>query len=166
MFSSYGPIELLKRRVCVCVCANIHTYTHTYFELCVDTWRSLENLLGEIDDKDRWKETEIHAVSTNLYIYIYIYIYTHTHKNTHILNKIKLDFFQAVTVSILLYACTTWKLTKAQKKLDGKYARMLYAVLSKSWKQFPPKQQLYGHLTPIQVKWTSLVKNLNTCTRL
>ena len=49
-------------------------------------------------------------------------------------NKIKWDFFQAV--SILLHRCTTWTLTKhMEKKLDGKYTRMLHAVLNKSWKQ-------------------------------
>ena len=34
----------------------------------------------------------------------------------------KLSFFQAVVVSILLYGCTTWTLTKhIEKKLDGNY---------------------------------------------
>ena len=34
-------------------------------------------------------------------------------------DKIKWDFFQAVTASILLYGCTTWKLTKRiEKRLD------------------------------------------------
>ena len=43
-----------------------------------------------------------------------------------------------------------WMLTKSiEKKLDGNYTRMLLAILSKSWKQHPIKQQLYGHLPPI-----------------
>ena len=55
-------------------------------------------------------------------------------------------FFQAVVVSILLYRCTTWTLTKSmEKKLEGNYTRMLRAILNKSWKQHPTKQQLYGH---------------------
>ena len=34
---------------------------------------------------------------------------------------------QAVVMSILLYGCTTWMLTKRmEKKLDGNYTRMLY----------------------------------------
>ena len=34
--------------------------------------------------------------------------------------------FQAVVVSILLYGCTRWTLTKQmEKKLDGNYTRML-----------------------------------------
>ena len=34
-------------------------------------------------------------------------------------------------------------------KLDGNYTRMLRAILKKSWRQHPTKQQLYGHLPPI-----------------
>ena len=61
-----------------------------------------------------------------------------------------LSFFQAAVVSILLYGCTTWTLTKRlEKKLDGNYTRMLTAVLNKSWRQHPTRHQLYGHLPPI-----------------
>ena len=49
-------------------------------------------------------------------------------------------------MSILLYGCTTWTLTKRlEKKLDGNYTRMLRAILNKSWRQHPTRQQLYGH---------------------
>ena len=62
----------------------------------------------------------------------------------------KHTFFQAVVVSILLYGCTTWTLTKQlEKKLDGNYTSMLRAILNKSWRQHPTKHQLYGHLPPI-----------------
>ena len=62
----------------------------------------------------------------------------------------KRSFFQAAVVSILLYGCTTWTLTKRkEKKLDGNYTRMLQAILNKSWRQHPTKQQLYGHLPPV-----------------
>ena len=62
----------------------------------------------------------------------------------------KHSFFQAVVVLILQYACTTWMLTKCmEKKLDGHYTRMLRAILKKSWRQHPTKQQLYGYLPPI-----------------
>ena len=65
-------------------------------------------------------------------------------------DKIKCIFFQAAVVSILLYECTTWTLTKhMEKKLDGIYTRMLQAILNKSWRQHLTKQQLYGHLPPI-----------------
>ena len=59
----------------------------------------------------------------------------------------KRSFFQAVVVSILLYGCTTWTLTKRlEKKLDGNYTRMLRAILNKSWRQHRTRHQLYGHL--------------------
>ena len=59
-------------------------------------------------------------------------------------------FFQAAVVLILLYGCTIWTLTKRlEKKLDGNYTRMLWAILNKSWRQHPTKHQLYGHLPPI-----------------
>ena len=48
----------------------------------------------------------------------------------------KRSFFQAAAVSILLYGCTTWTLTKRlEKKLGGNYTRMLRAILNKSWRQ-------------------------------
>ena len=62
----------------------------------------------------------------------------------------KCSFFQAAVVSILLYECTTWTLTKwPEKKLDGNYTRMFRAILNKSWRQHPTKHQLYGHLPPV-----------------
>ena len=55
-----------------------------------------------------------------------------------------------VVMSILLYGCTTWMLTeRMEKKLDINYTRMLQAILNKSWRQHPTKQQLYGHIPPI-----------------
>ena len=73
----------------------------------------------------------------------------------------KRSFFQAAVVSILLYGCTTWTLTKRwKKKLDGNYARMLWVILNKSWRQHPKRHQLYSHLPPImktiQVRRTRL----------
>ena len=65
-------------------------------------------------------------------------------------DKMKHSFFQAAVVSLLLYGCTTWTLTKwLEKKLDGNYTRMLQAILKKSWRQHPTRHQLYGHLPPI-----------------
>ena len=67
--------------------------------------------------------------------------------------------FQAAVVSILLCGCSKWTLTKhIEKKLDRNCTRMLWAILNKSWKQPPTKQQLYDHLPPIsktiQIRWT------------
>ena len=67
-----------------------------------------------------------------------------------LIDKMKRSFFQAAVVSILLYGCTTWTLTKRLKKnLDGNYTRMLRAILNKSWRQHPTRHQLYGHLPSI-----------------
>ena len=72
---------------------------------------------------------------------------------------IKRILFQAAVVLILLYGSTPWTQTeRLEKKLDGIYARILRAVLNKSWRQHPTKQQLYGHQPPftktIQVRRT------------
>ena len=65
-------------------------------------------------------------------------------------DRIKRSFFQAAVVSILLYGCTTWTLTKRmEKKLDGNYTRTLLEILNRSWRHHSTKQQLYGHLPPI-----------------
>ena len=65
-------------------------------------------------------------------------------------DKIKRSFFQVAVVSILLYGCTTWTLTKRmEKKLDSNYTRMLWAILNRYWRQHPIKQQMYGHLPTI-----------------
>ena len=58
----------------------------------------------------------------------------------------------------------TWMLTKCmEKKLDGNYTRMLRAILNKSWRQHPTKQQLYSHLPSItktiQIRWTRHVEH-------
>ena len=64
-------------------------------------------------------------------------------------DKIKHTFFQVAVVSILLYGCTSWMLTKwLEKKLYSNYTRMLRAILSKSWRQHRTRHQLYGHLPP------------------
>ena len=56
-------------------------------------------------------------------------------------------FFHVVAESVRLYWYTTLTLPKyLEKKLEGCYTRMVRVVLGKSWKQYPTKQQLYGHL--------------------
>ena len=65
-------------------------------------------------------------------------------------DKMKGSFSQAAVVSLLLYGCIIWTLRKRlEKKLDGNYTRMLRAILNKSWRQHPTKNQLYSHLPPI-----------------
>ena len=61
-------------------------------------------------------------------------------------DKIKRSFYKAAVVSILLYGCTTRTLTKhMEEKLYSNYARLLWAILNKFWRQHLTKQQLFGH---------------------
>ena len=76
----------------------------------------------------------------------------------------KRSFLHAAVVSILLYGCTTWMLTKRlEKKLDGNYTRMSRAILNKFWRQLPTRHQLYGQPPPItktiQVSRTRLARH-------
>ena len=45
-------------------------------------------------------------------------------------------------------AISMYYMDRTEKKLDGNYTRMLRAILNKSWRLHPTKQQLYGHLPP------------------
>ena len=47
--------------------------------------------------------------------------------------------------SALLNTLTKW----IEKKFDSNYTRMLRAILNKSWRQHPTKQQLSSHQPPI-----------------
>ena len=95
-----------------------------------------------MDRKLHWINFSIMHWAYRKYIYLIQITFT--------IDKMKRSFFQAAVVSILLYGCTTWTLTKRlEKKLDGNYTRMLRAVLNKSWPQHPTRHQLYGHLPPI-----------------
>ena len=82
--------------------------------------------------------------------------FTDTHKESIdcyrevVSDKIKRDFFQKMAVSVLPYGYTTCILMKSMlKMLDENYSRTLRAVLNKSRKQHPTKQQLQGHFLPI-----------------
>ena len=97
--------------------------------------------------------------------HIYLSIYQTFHYISIYINVRLLPFisysllFVCVYASILLYGCTTWTLTKRmEKKLDGNYSRMLRAILNKSRRQHPTKQQLYGHLPSI----TKTIKVIRT----
>ena len=60
----------------------------------------------------------------------------------------KRSLFQAAVVSILLYGCTTWTLTKRlEKKLDGNYTKYCEQYWTSPGGNTP--HQLYGHLPPI-----------------
>ena len=53
-------------------------------------------------------------------------------------DEIKRSFFQVAVVSILLYGCTKWTLTKRmEKKLDSNCTRMLRAIFKNPWGNTP-----------------------------
>ena len=84
---------------------------------------------------------------------------------SNLTDKMKRNFFQAAVVSILLYGCTTWTLTKRlEKKLDGNYTRMLRAILNKSWQQHPHKAPTIRSPTTYHENYTSLTNQ--TCRTL
>ena len=102
-----------------------------------DHWRTLYPL-----DQNLPKNEQIEKM---LLVYIQIQVVCPNQTD-----KMKRSFFLAAVVSILLYGCTTWTLTKRlEKKLDDNYTRMLRAILNRSWQQHPTRRQLYGHLPPI-----------------
>ena len=85
-------------------------------------------------------------------------------------DKMKRSFFQAAVVSILLYGCTTWTLTKQlEKKLDGNYTRMLRAILNKSWRAHKWCTPMDPRIWPGKSRTTSYMRirdvALKTCQR-
>ena len=124
---------------CLSKCLTTHFEREKIFDLLLNTHSLNKSWAWHIDD------------ATNKKIHIILW-------STSLTNKMKCSFFQTAIMSILLYGCTTWMLTKQlEKKLDGNYSRMQQAILNKSWRQHPTKQQLYGHLPPImktiKVRW-------------
>ena len=65
--------------------------------------------------------------------------------------KIKQEFFQDVSVSVILYSCTIWtQISVWRYRLDGNYVRVLHPVLNESSTHHPTKQQQpYSHLPSI-----------------
>ena len=58
-----------------------------------------------------------------------------------------IDRLLVIWKSDWLYGCTMWMLTKRmEEKFDGHNKRMLWAILNKSWRQHPTKQQINKEL--------------------
>ena len=77
-------------------------------------------------------------------------------------NRIKWNFFQAVAVSILLYRCTTWMLTKyignkLEKELHTNatccFEQILEATLQKTVVVRPPTSHLTNHPNKMNKTW-------------
>ena len=109
------------------------------YSIAYKNWACLMHFLYTEKDIDTWLMKAWTAIDRLSIIW-----------KSDLTDKMKRSFFQAAVVSIQLYRCTTWTLTKRlEKKLDGNYTRMLRAILNKSWRQHPTRHQLYGHLPPI-----------------
>lgn len=64
--------------------------------------------------------------------------------------KFKRQFFQAIVVSILLYSCETWSMTKTlEKRLDGAYTKLLRYASGVTWKDYIKNTDLYHNLCSI-----------------
>ena len=126
-------------RVLVCETGDISTLDGTSLKL-VDKFTYLGSIVPSTEKDIDTRLTKAWTVIERLSIIW----------KSDLTDKMKCSFFQAAVVSILLYGCTTWTLTKRlKKKLDGNYTRMLWAILNKSRRQHPTRHQLYGHLPPI-----------------
>ena len=56
------------------------------------------------------------CVCVCIYVFVYVYIYIYSLWKSDLTDKMKCSFFQAAVVSILLYGCITWTLTKRMEK--------------------------------------------------
>ena len=117
--------------VCVCVCFNqtgdIFTLNGSYLKLA-DKFTYLGSCVSSTyTGINTWPPKARTAINNLSVIW-----------KSDLTDKIKRSFFQAAVVSILLYGCTTWTLTKRMKKrIDGNYTIMMRAILNKSWWQHP-----------------------------
>ena len=132
----------------ICILSTLsHTHTHTHTHIYIYTHIYIQAL--RIFQIPSWKKLS-HDIDTRL-----TKAWTAIDRlsiiwKSNLTDKMKCSFFQATVVSILLYGCTTWTLTKRlEKKLDGNYTSRLRAILNKSWQQHPTRHQLYSHQPPI-----------------
>ena len=71
-------------------------------------------------------------------------------------DKMKRSFFQAAVVSILLYGCTTWTLTKQlERKLDGNYTRMFESSIEQVLATTPHETPTIRTLAPHHENYTN-----------
>ena len=64
---------------------------------------------------------------------------------TDLTDKVKHSFFQAAVVSILLYGCTTWTLTKAKRQLHKNAASNTEQVMGTTPHKAPSIRPLTSH---------------------
>ena len=129
IFIQGDPIHTYKhtQNMCVCIYMYLHLLIYMYKYVFFGWWDCFLGrwtCLLKRKDIDTWLTKAWTAIDKLSVIW-----------KSDLIDKMKCSFFQAVVVSILLYGCTTWMLTKRlEKKLDGNYTRMLRAILNKSWR--------------------------------
>ena len=136
---------------------DLHVNAHKTEYMCFNQTGDISTLSSsslKLVDKFTYLGSSVSSTETDIYTWL-TKAWTAINRlsviwKSDLTDKRKRSFFQAAVVSILLYGCTTWTLTKRmEKNLDGNYTRMQRAILNKSWRQHPTKHQLYGHLPPI-----------------
>ena len=113
----------------------LHVNAHKMEYMCFNQTGDISTLNGsslKLIDKFTYQGSSVSSTEKDIDIWL-VKAWTPMDKlsviwKSDLTDKIKRSFFQAVVVSILLYGCTTWMLTKRmEKKLDGNYTRMLRA---------------------------------------
>ena len=132
----------------------LHVNAHKTEYMCFNQTGNISTLKGsslKLVDKFTYLGSSVSSTETDINMRL-AKTWTANHSlsviwKSDLTDKIKHSFFQAVVVSILLYGCTSWTLTKRMEKgLDGNYTKMLQAILNIYWRQHPTKQLLYGYL--------------------
>ena len=119
----------------------LHVNAHKTEHICYNQTRNISTLDGtslKLVDKFSYLESSVSSsekdIGTRLTKALTTIDRLSVIWKSDLTDKMKRSFFQAAVVSILLYGCTTWTVTKRlKKKLDGNYTRMLQEILKKSW---------------------------------
>ena len=123
----------------------LHVNTHKMEYMCFNQTSDISTLNGsalKLIDKFTYLGTSVSSTKTDIDTQL-AKAWTAIDRlsviwKSDLIDKMKCSFFQAAVVSILLYGCTTWTLTKrTEKTLHSNYTRMLRAILNKSWRQHP-----------------------------
>ena len=137
--------------------SGLHVNAHKTEYMCFDQTGDISTLNGssvKLVDKFTYQGSSVSSTETDINTRL-TKAWTAINRllviwKSDLTDKMKRSFFQAAVMSILLYGCITWTLTKRlEKNLNDNYTRMLRAILNRSWGHHSTKQQLYGHIPPI-----------------
>ena len=114
-------------------CMSMHTKRNTFNQICYISTLNSSSL--KLVDKFTYLGSSVLSTGTDIDTRL-TKAWTDINRpsviwKSDMTDKMKRDFFQTAVVSILLYGCTTWTLTKRmEKKLDFNYTRMVRAILN------------------------------------